>query len=188
MTTRPEDLCGRAQAGDTAAAGDLLKSCYQSIFAYFRRLCGSDPDAEDLTQKTFGRVWTALPQFRRTSSFSTWVHGIAHHVYVDWRRKPNRTEPRTDEWWLSCRAEGPTPFESVAERDCARQLYALIDQLDPESREAVHLHYYQGLTLAETAGVLNVSPGTVKNRLREAVNFLRNETNALHLPTKQGSL
>lgn len=177
-------LCQRAKAGDLKAASELLQLHYQKIFAFLRRLSGSDQEAEDLTQKTFARVWTSLPSFLGRSSFSTWAHGIAHHVYVDWRRKANRTEPQSDQWWLTCRADDPTPFESAADRDGAHHLYSLVEQLDPETRDAVHLHYYQALTLNETAEVLNVSAGTVKNRLRDALNFLRTKTSEFQVSTK----
>jgi len=92
---------------------------------------------------------------------------------VDWRRKGNRLDPQTDEWWAGCVAEGPSPFEDAAERDAAVRLYALVSQLDDEKKEAVHVHYYQGLSLSETAEVLGIATSTVKYRLREALEFLR---------------
>ena len=48
-----------------------------------------------------------------------------------------------------------------------------MQQLDEEKREAVHLHYYQGLSLSETAEVLGIAASTVKYRLREALDFLK---------------
>jgi len=168
-----EELCGRARAGDMAAATDLVRLHYQNLFAYFRRLCGSDEDAADLTQKTFTRVWAALASYAGRSSFSTWLHGIGRNIYVDWRRKGNRLDPQSDEWWETCMADGPSPFENAAERDTARRLLGLVAQLDADKQETVHLHYYQGLTLNETAEVLGVATSTVKYRLREALDFLR---------------
>src|SRR5687767_1991833 len=157
MSDAAERLCGAAKAGDMAAASELVILFSPRIFAFFRRLCGNEPDAEDLTQKTFMKVWSALGSFEGRSSFSTWIHGIAHHVYVDWRRRANLTDFRPDEWWEACAADGPSPFEEAAEREMAWQLYALVEQLEEETREAVHLHYYQGLSLKETAEVLNIA-------------------------------
>ncbi len=156
-----------------AAASELVRLHYERIFAFFRRLCGSDADAADLTQKTFARSWSALGSYAGRSSFSTWLHGIGRNVYLDWRRKGDRLAPQSDEWWAACVAEGPSPFDDAAERDAAVRLYALVAQLDDEKKEAVHLHYYQGLSLSETAEVLGVAASTVKYRLREALEFLR---------------
>ena len=70
-------LCERATGGDEAAAAELIDRHYERIYAYLRRVCGSDADAEDLTQRTFLKVWSSLASFRGHAAFSTWVHGIA---------------------------------------------------------------------------------------------------------------
>ncbi len=173
MSNQVEQLCELAKAGNMTAASELVAGHYQRIFSYFRRCCGNDEDAADLSQKTFARVWAALPSYEGRSSFSTWLHGIGRNVYVDWRRKGNRLDVQTDEWWADCVADGPSPFEDTAERDQAGRLYALVEQLDENGREVVHLHYYQGLSLKETAEVLNIATSTVNYRLREALNALR---------------
>jgi RNA polymerase sigma-70 factor (ECF subfamily) len=173
MSQRIERLCGQAKAGDVAAASQLVSEFYERIFAYFRRLCGRDEEAADLTQKTFFKVWVSLASYEGRSSFSTWLHGIAHHVYVDWRRRPNRSDRPPDEWWETCVADVPNPFDDAAERDAARQLHRAVGQLDDSARDVVHLHYYQGLSLAETAEALGVAVSTVKYRLREALDSLK---------------
>src|SRR5262249_39846988 len=110
MSDRTERLCERARAGDAAAASELGSLHYERVYAFLRRLCGSDADAQDLTQKTFARVWGALPTYEGRSSFATWIHGVGRNVYVDWRRKGNRLEARTDDWWEGQSMEGPGPF------------------------------------------------------------------------------
>ena len=176
MSDQAQQLCARAKAGDAAAASGLIALYYEKVFAYLRRLCGNDEDAEDLTQRTFLKVWSSLRSYQGRSSVSTWIHGIAHHVYVDWRRGKTVSEIQTDDWWETCAAEGPSPFEDTVEREMAHQLYALVEQLDEGTREAVHLHYYQGLSLQETAEALKIATSTVKYRLREALSFLRAQT------------
>lgn len=184
MSDEAEWLCEAARAGDMAAATELIILFSPRIFAFFRRLSGNDADAEDLTQKTFVKVWASLASFAGRSSVSTWIHGIAHHVYVDWRRKRNVMDFRSDEWWDACVAGGPSPFEDAAEREMATHLYALVEQLDEETKEAVHLHYYQGLSLKETSEVLSIPTSTLKYRLREALNSLRAQTAEPKLRTK----
>jgi RNA polymerase sigma-70 factor, ECF subfamily len=184
MTDEAEQLCHEAQSGDMAAASELVTLFSPRIFAFFRRLSGNETDAQDLTQKTFVKVWSSLGSFRGRSTFSTWIHGIAHHVYVDWRRRRSVMDFRPDDWWETCVAAGPSPFEEAAEREMACQLYGLVEQLDEETKEAVHLHYYQGLSLKETAEVLNIATSTLKYRLREALNSLRAQTAEPKLRTK----
>jgi RNA polymerase sigma-70 factor (ECF subfamily) len=178
-----EELCGRAKAGDLLAASELITHFYEKIFAYFYRLSGNQSEAADLTQKAFCKVWSSLAAFQGRSSFSTWLHGISHHVYVDWRRRKNLSDTQTDEWWATCPSDAPGPFEDAVERDGAHRLYALVEQLDEVSREVIHLHYYQGLSLRETADVLNVAASTVKYRLREALGCLKSRAAEPKMPT-----
>ena len=173
MSDTLERLCALAIKGDAQAAAELVTASYQKTFAYFRRLCGNEFEAADLTQKTFVKVWKALPAYQGRSSFNTWLHAIAHHVYVDWRRKPGRIDARSDDWWETRPDVGRGPFESAEERDLARQLYKSVEELDEAARELVHLHYYQGLSLNETAEALNIPVSTVKYRLRAALDRLR---------------
>ena len=173
MSQSIEELCRRAQAGDFSAASELAAATYQRIYAYLRRLCGTDETAADLTQQTFSNLWLSLHGFDGRASFTTWLHRIAHNVYVDWRRKGNRLDAQSDEWWEACVAEGSSPLESTCERDAAHQLYAAVEQLDDDQRVTIHLHYYQGLTLQETADALNIATSTVKYRLRQALASLQ---------------
>jgi RNA polymerase sigma-70 factor, ECF subfamily len=83
MELQTDQLVENACRGDKTAANHLLELFYERIYAFLRRLAANDDDAADLTQRTFGRVWQALPTFAGRSTFSSWIHGIAHHVYVD---------------------------------------------------------------------------------------------------------
>ncbi len=164
-----------ARRDNPAAVVQLIELFYERIYAFLRRLAGNDADAADLTQRTFGRVQQALPSFAGRSSPASWLHGIAYHVYVDWRRANHRTESRPDEWWEACPSRDAAPDEIVAQADLAKTLYATVDRLEPDLRDPVHLHYYQGLTLQETADAMEVATSTVKYRLRQAVAELQKQ-------------
>ncbi len=172
MTDETQELCRRAREGELEAASRLVSLFHQRIYAYFARLCPPE-DAEDLTEKTFFKVWTSLAKYDGRSSFSTWLHAIAHHVYVDWRRRRNPAQIQPSAWWETLPSEDPTPFETAAERDLATRLYRLVDALDEETRELVHLHYFQHLSIRELSEALDIASSTVKYRLRHALDFLR---------------
>jgi RNA polymerase sigma-70 factor (ECF subfamily) len=167
----------KARQGDEAAANQLIELFHERIYAFLRRLSGNDADAADLTQRTFTRAWQALSTFAGRSTVNSWIHGIAYHVYVDWRRSLKRTESFSDEWWEMHPAPDAGPAEIVSRNDHAVLLYASVDQLDSDLRDAVHLHYYQGLTLQETADAQGVATSTVKYRLRQALAELQRSFN-----------
>jgi len=174
MDSRIKSLCKRAGRADKNAACELLKIYYADIYSYLRRLCGSAADAEDLTQQTFMKVWSSFDSFAGRSKFSTWLYRIAHNTYIDFQRgNTSSNRDHSDRWWAECIDENPGPFANVAERLFALLLYEAVDRLDEDKRSIVHLHYYQGLSIRETAKVLGIATSTVKYRLREVFKILR---------------
>jgi RNA polymerase sigma-70 factor (ECF subfamily) len=174
MEGRIKKLFRRIKKADNNAAGELLKIYYADIFAYLRRLCGSKQDAEDLTQQTFLKVWSSLDGFKGRSKFSTWLHKIAYNTYIDWqRRNGNNPQLHADQWWQDCIDQNPGPFANLAKHQLASRLYGAVDRLDDDKKHVIHLHYYQGLSIRQTAKVLGIATSTVKYRLREVFKILR---------------
>lgn len=155
--------------GDPADPERWIEDHHARLYAYLRRRTGSEADAVELTQQTFTRAWDARGRFEHRSSVSSWLHGIAHHVWLDWRRKGGRFEDRSDAWWEQVPCAEVRPDQSLEKSDTSGAVYAAVERLEDDLRDTVHLHYYQGLSLAETAEVLGISASTVKNRLRDAL-------------------
>ena len=173
MTDREDHLVDQALEGDRQAASELVQRHYAAIYAYLRRLGPGPDDAEDLTQLTYMKAWKSLSTYARKARFSTWLHGIAYHTYVDWRRRHRPEEIQDETWWGSAASCGLSPCEKAEEHDTAQAVFRWVDVLDPELRHTIHLHYYQGLSIAETAEVMRVSASTVKYRLRIALDRIR---------------
>jgi RNA polymerase sigma-70 factor (ECF subfamily) len=174
MNSQVKKLLKRARKADTNATNELLRIYYEDVYSYLRRLCGSQADAEDLTQQTFLKVWSSLDSFKGRSRFSTWLYRIAYNSYIDWQRKnPSDVRPSNDQWWHEFADSNPDPSQELAQRQLSQQLYEAVDRLDEEKKHVVHLHYYQGLSIRETARILNVATSTVKYRLREVFKTLR---------------
>ncbi|MHB1308486.1 MAG: RNA polymerase sigma factor [Limisphaerales bacterium] len=173
MNADDTQLIEAVRRGELRAATEFVDRFYESIYGFLRRLAGNEPDAADLTQKTFSQVWLAVPRFAGRSSVSSWLHGIAYHVYQDWLRTNHRLEARSEDWWADCPDPRPQPDALAAQADLAATLFAAVERLEPDARGTVHLHYYQGLTLDETAEALGIAASTVKYRLRHAVQQLQ---------------
>ncbi len=173
MSDEEAQLIRRVRAGDADSATELVDRHYQAIYGFLRRLSGSEWDAADLTQRTFSRGWSALGRFEGRSTVRSWLHGIARHVWLDSLKQNRRETARSDAWWEAQLDERSRPDEEAARSDAASSVYAAVDQLSEELRLTVHLHYYQSLSLSETAASLAVATSTVKHRLRTAVKQLR---------------
>ena len=84
------------------------------------------------------------------------MHAIAYRTYVDWLRSNHHAEERSDAWWEACVAPEADPSERASANELSANLFAAVDQLDPDIRATVHLRYYQGLTVEETAEALGI--------------------------------
>ncbi len=179
MSLSSEHLAAQARRGNEQAAAELIQRFYQNIFAYLRRQTCNDEDAADLTQKVFTEAWRSLEKYREESRFTTWLYRIAHHTYVDWVRHQTRQSNRETLWWAQSEELSPSPSTSLEERDLAHRVYELVDRLEDELRLPLDLHYYQQLTLSETAELLNVSVSTIKNRIRAATTLIKEQTTSV---------
>jgi RNA polymerase sigma-70 factor (ECF subfamily) len=159
--------------GDEDAATRLVTEYQARLYGFLRRLTGSDTDAAELTQRTYCRAWSTLSSFEGRSSVSSWLHGIAYRTYVDWLRVGRRFESRADAWWRRLPDGSRLPDQQTAASDTSAAVYAAVDQLEPGLRETIHLHYYQGLSIQETADTLGIATSTVKYRVREALTQLQ---------------
>jgi RNA polymerase sigma-70 factor (ECF subfamily) len=162
-----------AAQGCLEAAEALIEDHYEALYAFLRRHVGNNAEAEDLTQRTFARIWQALPRFAGRSSVRSWMHAIAWHTYVDWVRQDHRAESHPDVWWESFPANQCDPADEVLNRDLVGAVYSAVDRLETDLRLTVQLHYYQGLSLAETAAALDIAVATVKHRLQRALSVLQ---------------
>lgn len=107
---------------------------------------------------------------------ATWIHRIAYFSYVDWLRKRKPVAAQPEDWWDAVPCGQPSPFDITANVDSSRRLYSLVEALEPETRRAaIHLHYYQGLSLGETAEVLGMPVSTLKHQLRSALDELKSQ-------------
>ncbi len=153
-------------------AESWILSNYESIYRYLYRLCGDPLLAEDLTQETCLKAWRGLIGYEGRSSMKTWLLRIAYHLFVDWQRKGKLAPNYDNDWWDIPDQTGP-PDEVAHGRQQAAELYRLVERLDEDRRQVIHLHYYENLSLSETASVLSCPVSTVKYRLRKALNSLK---------------
>src|SRR2546428_1321284 len=126
MELNGNQLANNTRPANQPKAVELIELFYERIYGFLRRLTANDADAADLTQRTFSRVWQKLPTFAGRSSPASWIHSIAYHLYVDWRRSDRHTEVRPDAWWAAPAATESAPDEIVARQDLQAAAFASV--------------------------------------------------------------
>lgn len=182
--TSDEDLMKRFQEGDAVAFETLFKRYRTPIFAFLVRQCGDREVASDLSQDVFARLIKSARSFQHQSKFSTWVYTIARNAAVDNARRARHRAHASledshnpDSLRLGDRLanDDPGPDRSAIAKRLREELASAIETLPQEQREVFLLREYHGMPFQEIAEVVGAKVGTVKSRMRYALEALRRE-------------
>lgn len=154
-----------AGAGDRGAAEAFVRATEREVWWLVAHLVDVR-HADDLTQETYLRALSGLPRFAGRSSARTWLLSIARRVVVDHIRTAYR-RPRISraDWSVAADNEqarqhvGTAGFEDVVE------VQQLLQDLDPDRRQALVLTQVLGLDYAEAAAVCGCPVGTIRSRV-----------------------
>ncbi len=155
-----QGLLKRAQHGDRGAFDGLVQLHQTPLRGFLRRRLPGDA-VEDVLQDTFLAAWSALPGFEPRVRLKTWLYRIALHKAADWQRKSRR------EISLESLTHG-LPTSNLATTENAIWARALLAQLPDDQRVLLELYYFDDLTLAEVALVLDRNINTVKYHFYQA--------------------
>jgi RNA polymerase sigma-70 factor (ECF subfamily) len=151
---------------DPAEFADWTRPALQPMTRLARRLAPhADPD--DVVQDALARAWQKRAQYDPARGTpTTWLLAIVADQARASRRSRVRRLRVVDDT-----AELPDPPDTDATPDL--DLERAIERLAERQQLAVHLHYFVGLGVDETAAVMGCSPGTVKSTLFDARTRLR---------------
>lgn len=169
-------LLVRIGQGDEAAFRELYRAFSRRLYAYVIRKLGNEAQAEEIVADTLYEVWKAPARFRGESQFSTWIIGIARNkVLMAFRsRKPDAVYEDLQEIAEVIASQDAGAFEQLAQRQRREGVQHCMERLSDDHREAIHLVFYEGMSLAEVAQVQSCPENTVKTRLFHARQKLRN--------------
>jgi RNA polymerase sigma-70 factor (ECF subfamily) len=151
-----------------------LERLHQESFGW--ALSCSEGDAmraEDVLQTAYVRVISGRAAYGRRSSFRTWLFGVIRRVAQEEGRRERRERKR------SAHLDDPRVQAAVDERtrpdevDSSRGLRAALARLPERQREVLHLVFYQDMSIADAAVVMEVSVGSARTHYERAKARLR---------------
>lgn len=167
------ELVQLVAADDTDALRVLYERYGSIVFGMAQRLLGDRQLAEECTQDVFVALWRNAAKYEPGRAMvSTWLIGIARNRAIDLvRRRAARPADPYGEIWQG--DESPDSADLVVATDRAQRVAAAVAELPAPQREALTLAYFEGLSHSEIAERLHVPLGTVKGRIRLALDRLR---------------
>ena len=174
-------------ASDLDSHFTRLVALYQErLYRFALRLEGQPQDAEDIVQETFLRTYHALKSYPasrvRALQLRGWLYRIALNVYRNRQRKPQHPAISLDlsEGSPLLEIEDPSsaPDDEVFRREWRHELERYLSTLPERHRVAVTLYYFEDLSYAEVAELLNQPMGTVKATIHRALRRLHKALDA----------
>lgn len=155
-----------AQNGDKEAFTQLFMQTYRAMYFTAKSVLSNDEDIYDALQIGFAKAYKYIHRLASPEKFYPWLHTIIRNAALDvlkdvraytadeYKETSDGTEPQTD-----------------AERRADVQ--RILEKLDKTQAQVLTLHYYDGLSLADIARMLNLPASTVRSRLQAAKKQLR---------------
>jgi RNA polymerase sigma-70 factor, ECF subfamily len=172
-----DELLRRIHSGERAACEEFVMMFYNPVYALLFNLSRDAATAEDLTQETFARAWEHIGTFDGHGRLGAWLYRIGYNKFIDAQRSSARKKMAPSEEAASAVTSALGPLDKVLCDERSRQLHEAIGSLDVVDREVIVIHYLQGLSLSQTAELLEQPIGTVKWRLSKALERLRARLN-----------
>jgi RNA polymerase sigma-70 factor (ECF subfamily) len=170
---REEELVASLKQRNREAVGTLYDRYASPLYGVILRIIRSEELAEDLLQETFVRVWRNIDSYDRSKGrLFTWLINIARNLALDTIKSRSFRDAQQNQEIdnivnvIDARENASYNPEHIGLRE-------LLDRLTPEHREVVELIYFEGYTHTEAAEQLSLPLGTLKTRLRAAINFFR---------------
>jgi RNA polymerase sigma-70 factor (ECF subfamily) len=168
-----EDLADvqRVLAGDVQAFEGIVRRWQGPLVNMAWRYCRDRGRAEEMAQEAFLRAWRGLANWRRESSFSTWLFALAANVFrSELKRFPTVNLPLDE----APEPAGPAQqLSALQEKSSHDEVRRAVLALPHRYREPVVLFYFHEMDLSAAARTMGLPEGTMKARLSRARDLLR---------------
>jgi RNA polymerase sigma-70 factor, ECF subfamily len=171
-----EALLDRLTQRDADALDALYSRYGRLAFALAYRVVGSPEAAEDVVQEAFLSVWRNAASYQQVrGQVRGWLLTVVRNRAIDSLRalqsRPKAGGTLDDLGWLA--ADDSDPADDALRRVEAATIREALTALPPEQRQTVELAFFSGLSYPEVAEKMGAPLGTVKSRMRLALERLR---------------
>jgi RNA polymerase sigma-70 factor (ECF subfamily) len=172
-------LLAAIASGSSEALGALYDAHARVVFGLAKRILGKAEDAEEVVQDVFAQVWRDAKRYEQTrASVAGWLVMMTRTRAID-RLRARKARPDLDQAsdpvpiLQGTLAKSLTPEALAISSTEAARVGAALGTLSAEQRRFIDLAYFEGLSQSEIAEHTGTPLGTVKTRMRTALQTLR---------------
>jgi len=160
----PSGLLDAARGGDLAAFDRLMRRYERLVLVTALRLAGSMPDAQDVSQEVFLKLYRNLGKLDE-DALTTWLYRVTVNACYDLRRRRSRRPESPVEAAGQVAESGDDPHQALTAAERRRVLDMSLRMLPEKERAAIVLRDLEGLPTPEVARVLGSSEATVRSQI-----------------------
>ena len=179
-------LIGRAKRGDKEAFTALVLQFGDRLYSVAYRILRDTGRAEDAVQQAFLTAWRDMSQLRDDARLEAWLYRLLVNACYAEARHTKRWQPGLR--LVDDLDAGPTTDDAQLSVALHDELERAFRRLSGEQRAVLVMHHYLGLSGAEIAEALGLSPGTVRSKLHYARQQMRAAIEADSRPIAMGGL
>ena len=170
-------LIRRIVEADETALGALYDRWVRSLYSLVLHLLKDADEAEDVVEETFWQAWRKASSYEPSKgAVSTWLLTIGRRKALDRIRakKRHKEDPiGQDNTFANLPSTALDPSQDMEGSELREHVRAALVQLPAEQREVLELGYFKGMSQTEIADATGQPLGTVKTRMRLAMQKLR---------------
>ncbi|MFK7774737.1 MAG: RNA polymerase sigma factor [Saprospiraceae bacterium] len=176
ISNTEKEIVAYLEQGDRRAIDIAYKNYGRALYGIIIRVVKSSEVAEEVLQDVFIKIWTNAQSYNRSKGrLFTWMSNIARNASIDSiRTARSKREQKT------ASIENPV-YENIGGKEEMNvkdfALQKVINSLDEKHRILIDYTYFQGYSQREIEKELGIPLGTIKSRLRLAINQLREKLN-----------
>jgi RNA polymerase sigma-70 factor (ECF subfamily) len=169
-----ELLVLRAQAGQSDAMPNLVRTWHDRLIRHAERLTGRADAAKDIMQEAWLSICRGLKGLDDPARFGPWAYRIVSRRSALWVRKQRRRR-QVEEDWAHQQPTKHSALDSSADADTVDAVRTALRRLPAEQQAILELRYVEDFDVNQIAIALNIATGTVKSRLFHARQVLREQ-------------
>lgn len=165
-------LLQKIAAGDEGAFREIFNLYREELQVVALKLTKSFSIAEEITQDVFVGLWVSRAHLVKVDDPPSYLYKMLLNKISRYLTKSNQQQIIADALRYREQYDNTTE-EQIAVKESQRLIDNAINQLPPQQKKIYQLSHLQGLSTAEIAHQLNISPLTAKSYLRDAMKFIR---------------
>jgi RNA polymerase sigma-70 factor (ECF subfamily) len=151
--------------GDLDAFNEIVLRYQGLAWKTAHRFLGDPMETQDVAQEAFLKILEAAPRYREKGAFRTYFYRTLTHLCID---RTRRKHPANIDDFPNIPDPAPGPTDILIDEERRARVSAALDTLPTNQKAAMILKHFEGLSYAEIARILDVTPKAVEGLISRA--------------------